>query len=631
MPRHPFLQRLCTRALCGGTAIVLLAPAASVGAGFSPHNSPSSPSGVPAWAREAVWYQIFPERFRNGDRSNDPAARDLTGAWPYHVPERWGVSPWTSDWYKLQPWESADTLGFYHHVQQRRYGGDLQGVIDKLDYLADLGVNALYFNPLFESPSLHKYDASLYHHIDNNFGPDPEGDRRIWREEDPSDPGTWRWTAADTLFLGLVRAAHARGMKVIVDGVFNHVGRTFWALEDVRREGKESRFKDWFMIHAWDDPATARDEFDYQGWQGIRELPEFREDDSGLVAGPREHVRAVVRRWMDPDGDGSPADGIDGWRLDVAERVGLPFWREFRRWVRGLNPEAYITGEVWWQDWNAQTMFNAAPWLAGDAFDAVMNYRLAREACHFFIDKQKKISPAEFDRRLRGLRSDYRPEATAVLMNILGSHDTDRIGSMIVNADNDYDHRAGATDNRSYDVRKPHEDELLTRKLMALFQMTYTGAPMVYYGDEAGMWGGDDPDNRKPMLWKELRYDNEASHPFGTTRPDDPNVFNDELFACYRDAIRLRRATPALVHGDFSLITADSAADVFAYARTFRGSRVAVVFNNGRDPYSLTLPLQERARSWNVIYPPGAATGDVDGAALRIPAKSGLVLEAQRR
>ncbi|HYQ85689.1 MAG TPA: alpha-amylase family glycosyl hydrolase, partial [Bacteroidota bacterium] len=181
---------------------------------------------VPAWAKRAVWYQIFPERFRNGDPKNDPRVDDLAGSWPHETPARWSISPWTSDWYRLQPWESEDAKGFYYHAQLRRYGGDLQGVIDKLDYLSDLGVTALYFNPLFESPSLHKYDATMYHHIDNNFGPDPDGDRRLWAAENPADPKTWKWSAADSLFLRLLKEAHRRGMKVVLDGVFNHVGMT---------------------------------------------------------------------------------------------------------------------------------------------------------------------------------------------------------------------------------------------------------------------------------------------------------------------------------------------------------------------------------------------------------------------
>ena len=158
---------------------------------------------APNWFADAVWYQIFPERFRNGDPSNDPVRSSLFGTWPYTVPEDWQVSPWTSDWYELQPWE-RDGRSFYHHAQLRRYGGDLQGIIDQLDYLQELGVNAIYINPVFESPSLHKYGAAMFHHIDKHFGPDPEGDLKLFAIEDPADPATWQWSTADRQFLKLI-------------------------------------------------------------------------------------------------------------------------------------------------------------------------------------------------------------------------------------------------------------------------------------------------------------------------------------------------------------------------------------------------------------------------------------------
>ncbi|MEW6511998.1 MAG: glycoside hydrolase family 13 protein [Bacteroidota bacterium] len=613
----------------GGIALLILVTTTIAKGSDAPGQRHQPDSSVPRWAREAVWYQIFPERFRNGDPTNDPGRGDMVGAWPYHVPPEWRVSPWTSDWYSLQPWEAADTLGFYYHVQQRRYGGDLQGVIDKLDYLSALGVNAIYLNPIFESPSLHKYDASMYHHVDNNFGPDPEGDRAIWSSEDPADPRTWRWTSADTLFLGLVRRAHTRGMHVIIDGVFNHVGTTFWAFQEVRKKGAASAFKDWFTIQKWEDPSTPQDEFSYKGWNDVRDLPEIRETDSGLVAGPREHIKAIVRRWMDPNGDGDPSDGVDGWRLDVAEMVALPFWREFRRWAREVNPDSYITGEIWWEDWNRNLMYNAAPWLRGDAFDGVMNYRLARELCHFFIDKKNRISPSEFDRRLRTIRDDYGPDATAVLMNLVGSHDVDRIGSMIVNEDEAYDHRASAKDNPAYDVRKPNAQERQIQKLMVLFQMTYPGAPMIYYGDEAGMWGGDDPDNRKPMLWADMPYAPECAHPLGVRRPEDPNGFDEDLFAYYRAVIALRRSIPALVGGSFEALVADDSADVFGFLRVTSRSVAAVIFNAGTTVRTVGLPEMAglSVRKWKLLFP-GERSGSVVTSVVSVPGTSGVVLQA---
>ncbi len=236
---------------------------------------------APDWAAHAIWYQVFPERFRNGDPSNDPTPASLVGTWPNFVPPGWRVSPWTSDWYELQPWE-RDGKGFYIHAQLRRYGGDLQGIIDSLDYLKALGITALYLNPIFESPSLHKYGATLYQHADKHFGPDPAGDLTLFSTEDPANPATWTWTAADKLFLKLIEEVHRRDKRLIIDGVFNHVGVPFWALQRAKHEGPGSRFAKWFHITRRDDPATPADEFEYRGCSGLKDLPELARDARNL-------------------------------------------------------------------------------------------------------------------------------------------------------------------------------------------------------------------------------------------------------------------------------------------------------------------------------------------------------------
>ena len=240
-------------------------------------------------------------------------------------------------------------MDYRYQFQLRRYGGDIQGIIDKLDYLKDLGIDAIYLNPVFESPSSHKYGAKYFHHIDNNFGPDPKGDEFIWESEDPTDPSTWKWTSADNLFLKLIQEVHNRDMKIIIDGVFNHVGIPFWALQDVAKNGEKSSYKDWFDIISFDDPGTPENEFDYVGWYGIKDLAEFKENENGPIPEIKDHIFAIVQRWMDPNNDGDPSDGIDGWRLDVAELVNINFWKEFNGWVNKINPDAYITGEVWWE------------------------------------------------------------------------------------------------------------------------------------------------------------------------------------------------------------------------------------------------------------------------------------------
>jgi glycosidase len=558
----------------------------------------ASPSAVraadrtspPAWAADAVWYQIFPERFRNGDPKNDPTPADIAGSWPHEAPAAgWRPHPWTSDWFKLQPWETLGDRKFYYNAQLRRYGGDLQGVLDRLDYLKRLGVTAIYLNPIFESPSLHKYDATFYHHVDNNFGPDPAGDRAVWAKENPADPSTWQWTSADRLFLTLVAECHKRGIRVVIDGVFNHTGMTFWAFEDVRRRGAASPYKDWYDVKSFDDPATPADELTYRSWFNVPELPELRDEGDTLAEGPREHIRAIVRRWMDPNGDGRPDDGIDGWRLDAADTVGHGFWRDFRSWVLAVNPDAYITAELFWEDHPHNKIYDAEPWLRGDQFDAVMNYRWAVEVKAFFVDRRTAITATELDRRLEALRRDYREETNYALQNLVDSHDTDRLASMIVNPDRLYDHKISPTDDPTYDVRAPTPSERRRQLLVATFQFAYLGAPMVYYGDEAGMWGADDPDERKPMVWDDMRYETEASHPFGLKRPADPVRFERDVFDRYAALARIRNASPALRRGTLKTVILDDERRLFGFAREGGGQRVVAVFNASERPQEVEL------------------------------------------
>ncbi|MFM8458688.1 MAG: alpha-amylase family glycosyl hydrolase, partial [Chthoniobacterales bacterium] len=316
------------------------------------------------WQREAVWYQIFPERFRNGDPNNDPVRDSLGGKeW---APSSWKVRAWTSDWYARDAWEQARGDNFYWTVGERRYGGDIQGIIDKLDYLRDLGVNAIYLNPVFWSGSHHKYDTYSFHHVDPYFGPDPKGDLALIATE-TEDPATWKWTAADKLFLEMVAKAHEKGMRVIIDGVFNHAGLGFFAFEDLRKNGQSSRFKDWFIVQKWDDPGTPDNEFTWQGWHGITQMPEFAEvwtDGRGdLAPAVKNYLTAVTRRWMQPDGD--VARGVDGWRLDVAWMVPDIFWQEWNKLVHEINPAAFTITEIW---------VDAHKTTLGGHFDATMNY-----------------------------------------------------------------------------------------------------------------------------------------------------------------------------------------------------------------------------------------------------------------
>ena len=524
----------------------------------------STSAQVPDWSKKAVWYQIFPERFRNGDPKNDPTASDAQVSG-----KEWHICPWTSDWYKLQPWEKRYSGKFYDVVFDRRYGGDLEGVIDELPYLKKLGVNAIYFNPVFESPSLHKYNTATYIHVDHNFGPDPVGDLNIMSQENPADPTTWKWTSADREFLILIKKAHALKMHVIIDGVFNHVGTDFWAFKDVKKNQQKSKFKDWFVVKSWDDSAKGT-KFDYDGWWGIKSLPILRKDSvTGLAHGPYEHIMAITRRWMEPDG--IVKDGIDGWRLDVPNEVPHPFWKDWRKLVKGINHDAYISGEIW---------DNAAAWLQGDEFDGVMSYMFAKAVMKFFIDKKLAITPTELDSTLRSLRNSYPDSNDYVLQNLIDSHDTDRLESMILNPDRDYNAGDSPRNNPKYDVSKPDAAAIQRQKLVALFQMTYVGAPMVYYGDEAGMWGATDPDDRKPMLWPDLKYEDQTAL---SAAVDDSlgtkYVFNKDLFNFYSRLIHERESNPALTIGEYKTLIADNQKNVFVFERKYKTHLAIIGFN----------------------------------------------------
>ncbi|MFZ0455871.1 MAG: glycoside hydrolase family 13 protein [Ignavibacteriaceae bacterium] len=545
---------------------------------------------VPEWSKTAVWYQIFPERFASGDKDNDPAPHEMEGAWPFQIPAGWKVSPWTSDWYKLQPWEKANGHDFYWNAGVRRYGGDIQGIINHLDYLQKLGITAIYLNPIFESPSLHKYDTRMYRHVDNNFGPDPNEDEKIWAEEKPDDPETWKWTSADKLFLRLIKEVHKRNMKIIIDGVFNHVGTSFWAFKDVIKNQQKSPYKDWFIIKSWDDPNTQQDEFDYEGWAGIKELPEINKNGrNDLADGFANHIHRIIKRWMEPDGN--IADGIDGWRLDVAEKINIKFWKEFRYWVKEINPEAYIIGEIWWEDWQKNKMFNASPWLQGNSFDGIMDYRFARAVKKFVIDKKDQIAPEAFSDSIQALIHDYPEDNLFALQNLMDSHDVDRIASQIVNPDRWYDHYANPSQNKSYLVRKPSADEILKQYLIAGIQMTLPGAPMVYYGDEAGMWGGDDPDCRKPMIWPELKYESEKTDPLSRTRPNDSVKFDTKLFNWYKDLISLRNENKTLSLGNLKFFLINNDKKIVGYSRSLNLKTFFIIVNNKNKEDKINIDL----------------------------------------
>ncbi len=542
---------------------------------------------VPEWAKGIVWYHIFPERFCNGDPSNDPGLTDQKGSWPHDLESPYEIHPWGSDWYERQPYEKDNGLNLSDAIQRRRYGGDLQGIINKLDYLSDLGIKALYLNPVFEAPSSHKYDAATWHHVDPTFGPDPEGDRKIILTETPHDPSTWKWTSADKLLLELIEKVHDHGMYIILDGVFNHMGLNSWVYRDLVENQRKSPYKKWMKVQKWAD-ETEDGSTIIKTWEGFKELPEIKQNRYGLVNEPAEYVFNITSRWMDPYNDGNTKKGIDGWRLDVAFCIKHPFWKKWRKHVRSINPEAFLCAEI------IDTPESQIPYLQGDEFDAVMNYNFAFAASQFFIPGKTRFSPAELDERLRILRESYPAEVAHVMHNLLGSHDTDRVASRITNSHlftirfwNEYYEKSKMV-NPAYITSKPDDHARLIQKLMAVFQMTYIGAPVVYYGDEAGMWGANDPCNRKPMLWPEIEYDDEAVFLNEKENKRNNVAFDKEMHSFYKELIHLRNREDALRTGDYETIICDNDKSLFGFRRMLNGDSIAVLFNMGESTQRIT-------------------------------------------
>lgn len=545
---------------------------------------------TPDWAKNVVWYQVMLDRFRNGRTDNDP---DHT-------------RPWTSEWFTASPGEATNGETFYKWFAFHRfYGGDIDGLESKLPYLKELGVTGLYLNPVFKADSHHKYDATNYIHIDDHFG--TKGDYEIAAaKENLLDPTTWTWTETDKRFLAFLKTAKSMGFRVIIDGVFNHVGQPHPAFQDVKKNGKSSPYADWFEIVSWEP-------FKHAGWAGFDSLPAFRKNADGLASETaKQHIFNITRRWMDPNNDGDPSDGVDGWRLDVPNEIPLPFWAEWRALVKQINPDAYITGEIW---------DRAEKWLDGRHFDAVMNYEFARPLIAWIGGKHKKMSVVEFDRTLRSLRLAYPLEATEVLQNLVCSHDTDRIASMMQNPDLAYDQQNRVQDNNpNYDNSKPMPEAYARARLAAFVQMTYIGAPMVYYGDEVGMWGADDPTCRKPMLWEDLQ-------PY--EKPEENFVMRDQL-DFYRRAIALRNAHSALRTGSFRTLLADPTSDVWAFLRTDEREHVIVCINasNAAAKTRLTLPENE-PKKWTTLWgDAGTAQPENGKLTVDIPATGAVVLQA---
>ncbi len=460
---------------------------------------------TPDWAKGLVWYQVFPERFRDGNPNNTPNGWDLT------------PKPWSSPFNTVtseeieRGWNRSHIdprqFGYRNNrdggairsvIFARRYGGDLIGLYDQLELLKEQGYTGIYMCPIFQSRSLHKYDASDHRHIDPTLGhpgvykdPGP-GHVRLLPGEHPSDERTWKWTVSDRWFIDVfLPKAKSLGLRVVLDGVLNHVGIDHFAFADVMTNGIDSEFADWFEVEFDEDGSLLA----WKSWGSINgNLPVFRQVEHGdLSPGPKAHMMAMTRRWMDPNGDGDPSDGIDGWRLDVAGEVGTAFWKDWRKVVRKTNPEALIIAEIW---------SDADHVMNDEVFDGQMNYPFAYAIADWLSTGESKGDAKLCARRLASV-FHHEPEHDLVQFNLMTSHDTERLVSMMHNDRvRGYDQNASRWDRGDqYDAtaRKPGD---LDRAFAAIAAMVAApGSLMIYNGDEYAMTGADDPDNRRPIPW----------------------------------------------------------------------------------------------------------------------------------
>ncbi|MEN9571983.1 MAG: hypothetical protein RL172_3214 [Bacteroidota bacterium] len=599
-PIHCFanLKSITTTQPAGMKKLLLIAVTLLLQTAYA-QNNPAAFSKPPQWSQQAIWYQIFAERFYNGDTSNDPTLADITVPTQMEPPANWAVTPWTQNWYGQQSWEQQLSKPFNETIQFRRYGGDLQGVLDKLDYLQQLGVNALFINPINDAPSLHKYDARSYHHVDVHLGPDPEGDKKIIAAEDPANPDSWQWTSADKLFLKLVETCHQKGMRIIMDYSWNHTGILFWAWQDVVKNQQNSQYKNWFDITRFDDASTPQNEFAYNGWLGNASLPEIKKVnittqrkvghpyEGDINEAAKQHQFAVAKRWLAPAADKSK--GVDGFRLDVADQVGLVFWRDFRKHVRSINPDAYLVGEIWWQQWPDQLM-NPAPYTQGDIFDAVMFYQAYRPARYFFANTTVKYTAQQLKDSLLYQYNRLNTDNLLAMMNVSSSHDAPRLLSDFYNP-NQYKYKATPNDNPAYKTAKPDAETYKRVQLYLVHLFTTVGAPQIWNGEEMGMWGADDPHCRKPLMWPALNFEAESRQNYQPgTKMYDTVQFNQQHFNWYQLLIGIRKNNPVLATGNIKFTQASG--KTLAYTRYNVTQKITVCFNLEASARYFKLPVK---------------------------------------
>ncbi len=461
-----------------------------------------------SWIKQSIIYQIFCDRFYNGDPSLNPDFSE----W-YYDPAGNPLSPAVrqASYHLEQNWQNWQVLQDHPQKHHTFFGGDLPGVRQKIPYLKELGINCLYFNPLVQSASNHKYDTFEYFQIDPHFGGNAE-------------------------FEKLVDECHQNGIRIILDFAFNHVGLGFFAFQDCLKNGKKSEYFNWFDWYKWPLPKKITAKFRaadyYQCWWGHAELPDlnfdlsrFHPDENYLhdekdakVNEPLvKHLLQAVEFWL-------KEMDIDGFRLDVPNEVPFWFWKRFRAKVKELKPDAYLVGEIW---------HNAEEWIE-EYFDAVMNYTYFREPVLQYFALQNRTKDTFLHEILQGLHN-YGFANLSLMMNLLDSHDTHRFLEAV-----------------NGDIRK--------LKLAVLFQMSWIGVPHIFYGDEVGLQGGSDPDNRRPMNWE---FEAEKTL-------KDLHVF-------YAELINIRNKNNCLIYGDLKIISDNH---LIALERFLNDENILILINN---------------------------------------------------
>ena len=684
---------------------------------------------VPNWAKEAIWYNIFPDRFYNGNHYNDPIFNEFGPEafkpnilheqnfveeykWEKsnNVISHFDRNRWTSDFREQTIWEKLGEREIDYSLKYARmYGGDLQGIKEKIPYMKELGINAVWLNPVFFSYQNHKYGANDFRHISPDFGTiktsgethgveinrnnkygnksyvDVLGNKATTSSElkllevnlkgenrgkngygETEDPATWVWTESDLIMVDLIKEFHKNGIRVIFDGVFNHSSSEHWTFNMVLADGENSKYKDWYKFTDFGQHVPITDDMSdeqafetlianrkrtiYNAWGGFDSLPEFNTFNQEY----KEYIFNITRKWMyGPDGKESENwmedDGIDGWRLDVPNCLeNQNFWNEWREVVKGSKKDSYITAELWG---NASGDING-----GNKFDTVMNYEWLKTVIGFFINQSReggvryKLKAQDFFNELREKRTWYPYQALQASQNLNGSHDTDRLYSRIVNDVVGRNLEEGKQLEKGYNGIRPdlasnnHPNTTIDwrnspikpkdiLKLISIFQMTYIGAPMLFYGDEVGMWGATDPYCRKPMLWKEFLYDDEKNPSHINQNEVYSQKVDSDLFEWYKKLIRIRLENKTLIYGKFREIFADNERDVIAYERVIEDQLIIVVINNSFNSWeNVEFETNYQDERFIDLVTEGRTfrTGSNGKIKLDLKAKEGLILRKVR-